>query len=303
MVGSIILEVSKLSFWQDLYIFFEVCITHKNQAYDGLVNGNFSCRMFFEKENMGERTQDTPSLSKVSPSIDHKPRENSFVIQKQQISYEESSRTMFGLVPSDSLLNPSHKSSSVINCASQELRDRGTESQQSLRHFINDWPKTQSDRSTISWPELDLQSDRTQLSISIPLASSDFISTTSSSSNEKLTLSPLRLSRELDPVRMGLGVGSVLDEPKQRQANWIPISWETSMGGPLGEVLHRSNSAGDCKNASALNLMTTGWDSSPPIGSSPTGVLQKTTFGSLSNSSAGSSPRADNHKALEGASQ
>ncbi|GLT54556.1 hypothetical protein SLA2020_277480 [Shorea laevis] len=249
-------------------------------------------RMLINKENGSETMQDTPSLSMLCPSIDHKPKENSFMIQKQQNPYEESSRNMFGLVTSDSLLNPSHKSSSLMNCSSQELSDRGTESQRSLRHFIDDWPKTQSDRPTISWPELDSQSDRTQLSISIPMASSDFISSTSSTTNEKLTLSPLRLT--------------ILNEPNQKQANWIPISWETSMGGPLGEVLHHSsNSVGDCKNSSALNLMTGGggWDNSPPIGSSPTGVLQRTTFGSLSNSSAGSSPRADNHRTLEGASQ
>lgn len=114
---------------------------------------------------------------------------------------------------------------------------------------------------------------------------------------------------------MGLGVGSVgsaaINESNNttttRQAtNWIPITWESSMGGPLGEVLHLStnNNVSDHydKNSSDLNLMTDGWDNSPPIGSSPTGVLQKTAFGSLSNSSAGSSPRAENNKTQEGAS-
>ncbi|KAL4595307.1 hypothetical protein ACB092_12G082700 [Castanea dentata] len=259
-------------------------------------------RMFIHKENVGERMEHTSGLSILSSSIDHKPKENSFMNQKQQIPYEESTRTEFGLVTSDGLLNPSSKSSSLMNCSSQELSERRTESLQSLRHFIDYWPKIQSDRSAVSWPELDMQSDSTQLSISIPTASSEFISSTSSpSSNEKLTHSPLRLSRELDPIRMGLGVSSVINEPNQRQSNWIPISWETSMGGPLGEVLHHSNNnVADCRRSSALNLMTAGWDSSPPLGSSPTGVLQKTTFGSLSNSSAGSSPRADNHRTLEG---
>ncbi|KAF5461958.1 hypothetical protein F2P56_018014 [Juglans regia] len=239
-------------------------------------------RMFVNKDNMGERMQDQPGLSMLSPaSIDQKPKENSFTIQKQQMTYEQPSRN--------------------------EVSDRGAESQQSLRHFIDDWPKAQADRSAISWPEMGMQSDGTQLSISIPLASSDLISSTCSPANEKLTLAPLRLSTpELDPIRMGLGVGSsgVLNEPNQRQANWIPISWKTSMGGPLGEVLHHgsNSSAADCKNSSALNLMTAGWDNSPPVGSSPTGVLQKTAFGSLSNGSAGSSPRAENHKTvLEGA--
>ena len=121
--------------------------------------------MFINKDNVGERMQDTPGLSILSSSIDHKPKENSFMIQKQQIPYEESTRTEFGLVTSDALLNPSNKSSSLMNCSSKELSDRRTESQQSLRHFIDDWPKIQSDRSAVSWPELDMQSDRTQLSI------------------------------------------------------------------------------------------------------------------------------------------
>lgn len=219
---------------------------------------------------------------------------------KQQIPYEEKSINEFGVVSSDSLLNPSHHSSA------QDITSQETESQHSLRQFMDDWPKSQSNRSAISWPEVDVQSDRTQLSISIPMAASDFMSSTSSPNNEKVTLSPLRLSREFDPIHMGLGVGSVVinNEPNQRQANWIPITWETSMGGPLGEVLHSTNNSNtaDCKNSSALNLMTEGWDNSPRFVSSPTGVLQKTTFVSLSNSSAGSSPRAENKKTHEGAS-
>jgi hypothetical protein len=90
-------------------------------------------------------------------------------------------RNVFGLITSDSLLNPSHKTSSLMSCSSQELSDRGTESQQSLHHFIDDRPKTQYDRLIVSKPELDVQSNITQLSISIPMASSDFISSTSSS--------------------------------------------------------------------------------------------------------------------------
>ncbi|XVF36460.1 hypothetical protein REPUB_Repub19eG0060600 [Reevesia pubescens] len=254
------------------------------------------------------RLHDTsPGLSMISPNGDLKSKENPFLIPKQPISYEENLRNVFGVVSSDSLLNPSHKSSSLIKCrnfgSSQDLISQETDSQHSLRQFMDDWPKSQSDRSAISWPQVDVQSDRTQLSISIPMAASDFMSSTSSPNNEKVTLSPLRLSREFDPIHMGLGVGSVINEPNHRQANWIPISWENSMGGPLGEVLHNTNSSTlDCKNSSALNLMTEGWDHSPRLGSSPTGVLTKTTFGSLSNSSAGSSPRAENNKTYEGAS-
>ncbi|XWS24074.1 hypothetical protein CRYUN_Cryun28dG0069700 [Craigia yunnanensis] len=264
-------------------------------------------RLLLNKDTVGEKIHYTaPGLSMISPNGDLESKENPFMIPKQHISYEENSRNEFGVVSSDSLLNPSHKSS-LIKCrsfgSSQDLTSQETGSRHSLRHFMDDWPKNQSDRSAISWPEVDVQSHRTQLSISIPMAASDFMSSTSSPNNEKVTLSPLRLSREFDPIHMGLGVGSVINEPNQRQANWIPISWETSMGGPLGEVVQSTNSStADCKNSSPLNLVTEGWDNSPRLGSSPTGVLQKTNFGSLSNSSAGSSPRAENNKTREGAS-
>ena len=263
------------------------------------------------KENGSDRIPDADTLPMLPPTLELKPKENPFMIHKQQIPYEESSRNEFGLVTSDSLLNPSQKSSTLVSSrsfgSSQNPTNRETDSQHSLRHFIDDWPKTQPNRSGVSWPELDMQSERTELSISIPMnTSTDFMSSTSSPTNDKVTLSPLRLSRELDPIQMGLGVGNALNDSNTRQANWIPITWESSMGGPLGEVLNLSNNnnttSDHCaKNSSALNLMTDGWDNSPPLGSSPTGVLQKTAFGSLSNSSAGSSPRAEN-KTQEGAS-
>ncbi|KAJ1423492.1 WRC domain [Sesbania bispinosa] len=271
-------------------------------------------RMFMNnKENGSERIPEAnDALPMLPATLELKHKENHpFMIHKQQIQYEEeSSRNEFGLVTCDSLLNPSQKSSSTLLSSRSfgSSTNRETDSEQhSLRQFIDDWPKTQSNHS--SWPtELDVQQERTELSISIP---TDFMSSTSSPTNDKVTLSPLRLSKELDPIQMGLGVGnnaSSIYEPnstRHQGGNWIPIAWESSMGGPLGEVLNLSNNnASDhcnVKNSSALNLMTDGWDNSPPLGSSPTGVLQKATFVSLSNSSAGSSPRAEN-KAQEGAS-
>ncbi|KGN62426.1 growth-regulating factor 1 isoform X2 [Cucumis sativus] len=266
------------------------------------------------KENGGIGLLDsttTSGLSVLSPSIDIKhSKQLPFAIQKQQNPFEESPRgTEFGLVPSDFLLGSSQKSSSLMNyrgfnpsegiASTQE----SAESHHSLRQFFNNWPKNQPDSSSVSWSNsnLDPQSDRTQLSISIPMATSDFRSSTSSPANDKLTLSPLKSAQELDPIQMGLGVGNVMDEPNNRQANWIPISWESSMGGPLGEVLNSTNNnGGESKSSSMLNLMTEGWDNSPSLGSSPTGVLQKTAFGSFSNSSTGSSPRTENHKTNEG---
>ncbi|XP_077217362.1 growth-regulating factor 6-like isoform X2 [Tasmannia lanceolata] len=253
-------------------------------------------RILMNKSNVGNRMQDTQSLS-ILPSVNLKSKDSPFPIIKQQTPYEDpflKQQTEFGLISSDTLLSPqrySYMESRNIN-SSTDPNDRDPQAQ-SLRHFIDEWPNNQADCSAITWPDMEeIQPDSTQLSISIPVASSDFSSPSSSPTDEKASLSPLRLSREFYPFQMDLGVG----EGTQRRASWMPISWENSMGGPLGEVLNISNTPREYKNnSSALNLLTEGWDGSPPLGSSPTGVLQKTSFGS-SNSSTGSSPRADNNK-------
>eukprot|EP00249_Psilotum_nudum_P024930 c29323_g5_i9 orf=764-2788(+) len=177
---------------------------------------------------------------------------------------------------------------------------------QPLRHFFDDWPRSR-DPAALSWPNVEedrsnRSSSTTQLSISIPMASTDFTAAAASSPRGKLSLSPLKLSMSRagddDPlgVQMGLGVGMGLsmNEDRHQQTNWIPITWETPVGGPLAEVLQSSTPRG-CKS-SGLNLMTDGWDNSPRasprMASSPTGVLQNATFGSISDCSSGSSPRA-----------
>ncbi|XP_022880159.1 growth-regulating factor 6-like [Olea europaea var. sylvestris] len=254
-------------------------------------------RSFTRKENADEGYQGT-TISMLSSNTSLK--DSQYSVPKQQNAYAESSCSEFGLVCSDSLLNPLNRSSSFLN---SNLNDHESKSQHPLRQFMDEWPKNPSECSTISWPDVDMQSDRTQLSISTPVVTSDFMSSTSSPTNEKLTASPLRLSRELEATQMGLGVGTIVSEQSQRQTNWFPISWEHSEGGPLGEVLHSTNnSTTDGKNAKALGLMKEGWNSSPFLASSPTGVLQTGAYGSLSNSSAGSSPRADSSKILDGAS-
>ncbi|KAL5988292.1 hypothetical protein ACLOJK_036055 [Asimina triloba] len=250
---------------------------HSSTVHSGTHMG----RMLIDKANVEDRMQDSHSLSMLS-SVNLKPKDNQLPILKQHLSFEESSQTDFGLICSDSILN-TQKSPYVES-----------------RNFIDDWPKSQSDRSAVTWPDVEeIQSDGTQLSISIPMAPSEFSSSTSSPIQEKLTLSPLKLSRRFNPIEMGLGVGEVLNEASQRHATWIPISWENSMGGPLGEVVlnNTNNTPKEYKDSSAgLNLMTGGWDASPQLGSSPTGVLQRTAFVSLSNSSAGSSPRPENNR-------
>ncbi|CAI9777200.1 unnamed protein product [Fraxinus pennsylvanica] len=248
-------------------------------------------RSFLEKENVDEGYQRTTANTSL--------KDNEYSVPKQKNAYVESSCSEFGLVCSDSLLNPLNRSSSFVN---SNLNDQLSKSQHPLRQFMDEWPKNPSECSAISWPDVDMQSDSTQLSISIPVITSDFMSSTSSSTNKKLTASPLRSSRELEATQMGLGVGIISSEQRQRQTHWIPISWEHSEGGPLGEVLHSSNNnKTDRKNNTALSLME-GWDSSPCFVSSPTGVLQRGAYGSVSNSSAGSSPRAGSSKTLDGAS-
>ncbi|PIN21109.1 hypothetical protein CDL12_06210 [Handroanthus impetiginosus] len=248
-------------------------------------------RSLLDKENTDGPYQHTSLHSITSPKVFLK--NNNYSIPKQQNPYEGSSGPEFGLVCSDSLLNPLNRSSFLVNCrnystTSDNLKDHEHKSQNhALRQFMDDWPKNNSERSSISWPNIDLQPDRTQLSISIPMVTSDFMSSASSPTSEKLRASPLRLSGELE---MGLGVGTVACQENLIQLNCVPISWEPSPGGPLGEVLHTT---GDSKsNTKPLNLIDS-WDNSPRLTSSPTGVLQRGAFGSLSNSSAGSSPRTD----------
>ncbi|KAL6498179.1 hypothetical protein OROGR_028576 [Orobanche gracilis] len=78
---------------------------------------------------------------------------------------------------------------------------------------------------------------------------------------------------------MGLGVGCCFNDTIQKQPSWLPVAWGNAMGGPLGEVL------------------------SSELGSSPNGVLQKSKFVSLSNSSTrSSSTSGDNKKASENGS-
>uniref|UniRef100_A0A7C9FCE2 Growth-regulating factor n=2 Tax=Opuntia streptacantha TaxID=393608 RepID=A0A7C9FCE2_OPUST len=129
----------------------------------------------------------------------------------------------------------------------------------------------------------------------------DFLSSTSSPTGQRVTVSPLRLSGDLG---MGLGVGS---EWSKKQSNWVPISWETSMGGPLGEALKTTSNSSDNRTnnvSSSLNLLLRGGEGSPQLAVlSPTGVLQRKPLVSLSSSSAGSSPRAEYGRALESTGQ
>ncbi|KAL3526912.1 hypothetical protein ACH5RR_011568 [Cinchona calisaya] len=249
-------------------------------------------------DHLVSRMQKLQGLSTVEDSVNLKSKDSPFSIQKQHSL--GSSQTELAVGCPDSLLNLSQRSTRM-NFRNSGFNDYETNNQHPLRHFIDNWSKNQSDRASGSWPE-ELKSDWTQLSMSIPMSTSDFSSSSNLPRQEKPTDSPLRLSREIDPIQMRLSVTKDHDEPHQKLGNWLPITWGNSViGGPLGEVLN-TNSAGALKNSSVSNLATEVWDNNPQLGCSPTGVLQKSTFVSLSNSSCGSSPRTGNKKATEGVS-
>ncbi|XP_072971425.1 growth-regulating factor 6-like isoform X2 [Typha angustifolia] len=253
-------------------------------------------RIMMNKENVKDHVQDSQNLSLLT-STTPKSIDTPFPTSKLHNPFEETnSKADIGHISSNSFVNSPKNCSEHMNFIPSSEFNEQPESH-SLRHFIDDWPKNHSDCSAVTWPMVEeMHSDRTQLSISVPIASSDFSSSSSSPYHEKQTLSPLRLSRGLDSIQMGLGVGS---SPSDQQASWLPIFRGASMGGPLGEALTNTNAPKDeNKNcsASSLNFLKDRWDLSLPLESSPTGVLQKTTFGSLS-SSTGSSPRLESHKA------
>lgn len=232
-------------------------------------------RSLMNKEDIGEPTRNSQGLSMLaylSPNC----RENSTPVSKNQNPFETmSDRSDFGLMSTDSLRNYSSENLAFVY-PDTEITEHQTAGSHPFRHFIDDWSKNQSN-------------DKTELSISIPMASSDFSSSSSSPNQDKMSFSPLRLSCEFNPLNNG----------GERGSSWIPISWEPTVGGPLGEVLTNTGSTPkDLRrnlSSSSLNLLTDGWTSSRRFESSPTGVLQKSGFGSLS-SSARSSPRADNFK-------
>ncbi|KAK3211014.1 hypothetical protein Dsin_015720 [Dipteronia sinensis] len=259
------------------------------------------------RENVCDTVQNQPCSIEMSSTINQKSKASTFSIPNQDLPSEGLCRPVFGFVSSDSLLNPS-QNSSFLNSKSYDgsfldFSDQESQDQHPLRQFFDPWPKGEPEPPVITWPE-DFNSDWTQLSMSIPMTNSEFSSSASSPAHEKFVVSPLRLSHDFDPVQMGSEVNNYNYLSMQKQSNWASISFGYSMGGgPLGEALANPvSSIGTCKNQPSLNLLTEGWDSSSQLGSSPTGVLQTTTFCSLSNSSSVSSPIADNKRLHDGAS-
>ncbi|XP_062214700.1 growth-regulating factor 6-like [Phragmites australis] len=255
-------------------------------------------RELVNKQNESENIQDSDNLSMLT-SMNTRDTGNLFPLSKQNNPFEViSSRPDFGLVSSDSLKSSPHNSLENVNfLTSQSLNEH--QSSASLQHFV-DWPRTPA-QGGLAWPDAeDMQAQRTQLSVSAPMAASELSSASTSPIHEKLMLSPLKLSREYSPF--GLSIAANRDEVSQVEAYWTQMFRDSSIGGPLGEVLTKNGNT-ESRNCllAPLNLLTDCWDSSPGMESSPVGVLQKTTFGSVS-SSTGSSPRMENHNAYDGIS-
>ncbi|CAA2993484.1 Hypothetical predicted protein [Olea europaea subsp. europaea] len=251
--------------------------------------------------NLVNRKQGFQDHSLILPTISLNAKDATFSTHKQHVPFEESSDSEFGIVCSDALVNPSQRisylntkdSGSFLGFNYQDATD-----QRPVRHFIDDCPKDQSNRASVSWPE-ELKSDWTQLSMSIPVAPSDFSSSCYPSLQKKPTISTARLSDELDPIHTSLGVSNDIGESLKKQLDWSPGSWGNLMGGPLGEVLTSTTiSVGAGMSSSSLKA----YDSSPQLDSSPNGVLQKSTIVSLSNNSSGSSHSAYNKRAPKNSS-
>jgi hypothetical protein len=221
--------------------------------------------------------------------------------RKQHVPFEESSNSKFRIICSDALVNPSQRISYLNTKDSGSFlgfNDQDATDQRPVCHLIDDCPKDESDRAPVSWPE-ELKSDWTQLSMSIPVAPSDFSSSCYPSLQKKPTVSTARLHDKLDPIQMSLDVSNDIGESFEKQLNWLPVSWGNSMGGPLGEALTSTTiSVGAGTGSSSVKA----YDNGHQLDSSPIGVPRKSTFVSLFNSSSGSSHSTDNKRAPENTS-
>ncbi|KAK1395961.1 Growth-regulating factor [Heracleum sosnowskyi] len=220
-----------------------------NQLQHGTLNPTTSPdpkRRFLNTGYTYEKVEDMAGLRVKCPDNGLNGRQ---LLNIKQNPYQESSTMDFGILNSDSLLNPFQKATPVITGksyrSSSELGKDKYKSDHLLGQFMGNWPKCQSVPLAIPWPDTDTQSDRTRLSIALPAVAADFMSSTSTLTNEKLVCSPIKLSRSLGSAHMGSEMNAIIKNTIQRQANW-----ETSAGGPLGEVLHSSNnSASDSQNS------------------------------------------------------
>ncbi|CAL9096033.1 unnamed protein product [Musa acuminata var. zebrina] len=222
-------------------------------------------RITMSNGNVNGRTQNSKDLSMLD-SFNSRSMSNLFPVSEEHDPFKgSSSETELGHISMDSLLKPQSSSFSdnISYITIPMLNNQQTETHP-LRPFTDDWPRNQSDHSNIS-------------------------------------RSPYKSLQEYDTIDVGLGAAAP-SEASNCQPGWLPISWESSMAGPLGEVLNNNTSNVDdqCRNllSSSVNFLTDSCGLHTWLESSPTGILQKTSFCSVSSSTR-SSPRVENHKSHE----
>ncbi|PKA65971.1 Growth-regulating factor 6 [Apostasia shenzhenica] len=162
---------------------------------------------------------------------------------------------------------------------------------------LHDWPSSLSDCSTITWPGAaeEMQPERSQLSLPFPMTSSDFSSSSSSPTAEKLS-----------PLHMGLGIRGFTNELNRFQMSWRSSPWEAparasaAMAGPLGEALASTGAAGMDENKIFLSLMNESWDLSPQLASSTRTHMQHTALSSASSASGNDLAAAEKNTTQEG---
>ncbi|CAL9121650.1 unnamed protein product [Musa textilis] len=217
-------------------------------------------RITMSNGNVNGRTQNSEDHSMLD-SFNSRSMSNLFPVSEEHNPFKgSSSETELGHISMDSLLKPQNSSFSdnISYITIPMLTNQQTETFP-LRHFTDDWSRNQSDHSNIS------------------------------------------RSEEYETIDVGLGAAAP-SEASICQPGWLPISWESSMAGPLGEVLNNNTSNVDdqCRNllSSSVNFLTDSCGLHTWLQSSPTGILQKTSFCSVSSSTR-SSPRVKNHKSHE----
>uniref|UniRef100_A0A0D9XZD0 Growth-regulating factor n=1 Tax=Leersia perrieri TaxID=77586 RepID=A0A0D9XZD0_9ORYZ len=167
-------------------------------------------------------------------------------------SEEMSSQADCVVIPAGSLMNTPQ--SGNVNLMPQQQHSKQSQPNLVQLHFGNR-----------------IHHDDIQLSISIPVENSNL------STNHKAQIGP--------------AVGISSNKGNAARPSWVPDSWETSIGGPLGEFFTNTSNASDDKSKSrhppSLNVVADGHTTSPQL-QSPTGVLQMTNFSSVPSSTVSS---------------
>ncbi|XP_075475244.1 growth-regulating factor 1-like [Primulina tabacum] len=174
-------------------------------------NGNSSA------DNLVKRSQELQDLSLIPCINVLKSKDVPVSVQEADVPFEEASESEFGLVKSDSLINPSvrislTKSSNLESFSGFHEQEANDRTPSTISSMIG---RRITQIAYVSWPE-ELNYDWTLFSMSIPMAPPDFSSSSTSPKQEKSILSSRRLPWEHNPSQMSLGTSNKLDEPKKK---------------------------------------------------------------------------------------